>query len=38
MTFWENERGNAVGWRFSLAASFIPAFIFIVGLPFMHES
>jgi len=38
MTFWTNERGQQDGWRFSLAASFIPAVIFLVGLPFMHDS
>lgn len=38
MTFWDDERGSAVGWRFSFGASFIPAILFITGLPFMHES
>ncbi|KAL2264468.1 hypothetical protein VTK26DRAFT_33 [Humicola hyalothermophila] len=38
MTFWDNERGQSVGWRCSLGASFIPALLFIVALPFMHES
>ena len=38
MTFWDNERGHSVGWRYSLAISFIPAFFFLVALPFMPES
>ncbi|KAK3991554.1 putative quinate permease [Cladorrhinum sp. PSN332] len=38
ITFWDNARGLAVGWRYSLSFSFIPAFLFVAGLPFMHES
>ncbi|KAK3381986.1 general substrate transporter [Podospora didyma] len=38
VTFWDDSHGQYVGWRFSLAASFIPAFLFLLGLPFMHES
>ncbi|KAH6842603.1 general substrate transporter [Chaetomium sp. MPI-CAGE-AT-0009] len=38
MTFWDNSRGQSVGWRYSLGASFIPALFFIVTLPFMRES
>lgn len=38
MTFWDDERGRSVGWRYSLAASFIPAIFFILVLPFMQES
>ncbi|KAL2178210.1 general substrate transporter [Thermothelomyces heterothallicus CBS 202.75] len=38
MTFWNNDRGSAVGWRFSLGASFVPALIFVAALPFMRES
>jgi hypothetical protein len=38
MTFWDDDRGLSVGWRYSLGASFIPAFIFIAALPSMHES
>lgn len=38
MTFWDDERGKSVAWRYSLGASFIPAFIFIAILPFMRES
>jgi hypothetical protein len=38
MTFWDDERGLAVGWRYSLGASFIPASLFIIALPVMHES
>ncbi|KAK0615743.1 general substrate transporter [Bombardia bombarda] len=33
-TFFENTDG----WRMSIALSFVPAFFFMVGLPFMHES
>ncbi|KAL2265947.1 hypothetical protein VTJ83DRAFT_5299 [Remersonia thermophila] len=38
MTFWDDERGLAIAWRFSLGASFIPAFLFLAALPFMRES
>ncbi|KAL2148169.1 hypothetical protein VTH82DRAFT_8030 [Thermothelomyces myriococcoides] len=38
MTFWNNDRGSAVGWRVSLGASFVPALIFVAALPFMRES
>ncbi|AEO64485.1 uncharacterized protein THITE_2142370 [Thermothielavioides terrestris NRRL 8126] len=38
MTFWNDERGQSAGWRCSLAVSFIPAFFFLIALPFMHES
>lgn len=38
MTFWDNDRGLSVGWRFSLGASFIPALFFMGALPFMRES
>ncbi|KAK1767891.1 general substrate transporter [Phialemonium atrogriseum] len=38
VTFWDSPRGVEVGWRFSIAVQFIPAFIFAVGLPFVHES
>ncbi|VBB79718.1 Putative transporter [Podospora comata] len=38
MTFWDSERGLQVAWRYSLSVSFVPAFLFFVGLPFMHES
>jgi hypothetical protein len=38
MTFWDDEHGLSVAWRYSLGASFIPAFIFLLALPFMHES
>lgn len=38
MTFWDDAHGRAVGWRYSLAASFIPALFFLAALPFMYES
>lgn len=38
MTFWTNEQGQRIGWRVSLALSLIPAVLFLVGLPFMHDS
>ncbi|KAH6617673.1 general substrate transporter [Chaetomium sp. MPI-SDFR-AT-0129] len=38
ITFWDDERGLAIGWRYSLGASFIPALIFMIAIPFMHES
>ncbi|KAK3331885.1 general substrate transporter [Cercophora scortea] len=30
--------GQSVGWRVSIAVSFIPASVFLIGLPFMHET
>lgn len=38
MTFWDSDFGLSQAWRFSLSASFVPAFFFLVALPFMHES
>ncbi|KAK4449567.1 putative quinate permease [Podospora aff. communis PSN243] len=38
VTFWNDERGQTEGWRFSIAASLIPAFLFLIGLPFMYDS
>jgi hypothetical protein len=38
MTFWDNDRGNSVGWRCSLAVSFLPSILFLIPLPFVHES
>ena len=38
MTFWDNDRGLSVGWRYSLGVSFIPAVFFMGTLPFMRES
>lgn len=38
MTFWDDDWGHHHGWRFSIAASLIPASLFLIGLPFMHDS
>ncbi len=38
VTFWTDPWGEYVGWRFSLAVQFIPAFIFAVGLPWLPET
>jgi hypothetical protein len=38
MTFWDDNRGQSAGWRYSLGASFVPAFLFMAALPFMRES
>ncbi|KAK3682083.1 general substrate transporter [Podospora appendiculata] len=38
MTFWDSPHGQYVGWRVSIAVSFIPASVFLLGLPFMHET
>jgi len=38
MTFWASPNGQSLGWRVSIALSFIPALAFLAGLPFMHES
>ncbi|KAK3349478.1 general substrate transporter [Lasiosphaeria hispida] len=38
MTFWNNARGQLVGWRFSLGLSLIPAILFLAGIPFMYDS
>ncbi|KAK3316642.1 general substrate transporter [Apodospora peruviana] len=38
ITFWDNARGHSLGWRVSIALSFIPASLFVAGLPFFHES
>ncbi|KAK0709201.1 general substrate transporter [Lasiosphaeria miniovina] len=38
VTFWDTPNGHEMGWRLSLAISFIPGFFFVLGLPFMHES
>ncbi|KAH8899903.1 general substrate transporter [Thozetella sp. PMI_491] len=38
VTFWSDDWGTYVGWRFSIAVEFIPAFIFMIGLPFLPET
>ncbi|KUJ06685.1 general substrate transporter [Mollisia scopiformis] len=35
---WTSKLGNYEGWRESVALQFIPALIFIVGLPFLPET
>jgi hypothetical protein len=40
MTFWNDAQGsqNPLGWRVSLVLVFIPAVIFMIGVPFLKES
>jgi MFS family permease len=40
VTFWTGDDGKevAVGWRFSLSLVFIPAVIYMVGVPFLKET
>jgi len=35
---WETPRGNYLGWRLSMSIQFIPAVIFMVGIPFCPET
>ncbi|KAF2840780.1 general substrate transporter [Patellaria atrata CBS 101060] len=38
MSHWETPRGNSVGWRVAVCVQYIPAVIFLVGLPFCPET
>lgn len=38
ITFWSSPIGLRIGWRVSLSATFIPAILFLAGLPFMYDS
>ncbi|CAK7212218.1 hypothetical protein SCUCBS95973_001380 [Sporothrix curviconia] len=38
ITFWDTPRGLSMGWRVSLAVQFVPAVIFMAGLPFLPET
>jgi hypothetical protein len=38
MTFWDKDHRHSAAWRYSLGVSFIPAFLFLAALPYMHES
>ncbi|CAK7565225.1 MAG: hypothetical protein SEPTF4163_003137 [Sporothrix epigloea] len=38
ITFWDTPRGVSVGWRVSLALQYVPAVIFMAGLPFLPET
>lgn len=38
ITFWNDTRGYQSGWRLSVSLSFIPAILFLSGLPFLYES
>ncbi|OAA56554.1 General substrate transporter [Niveomyces insectorum RCEF 264] len=38
MTFWTTAWGQYVGWRVSIAVQFVPATVFMVGLPFLPET
>ena len=34
---WENSHGNYLGWRLSMSIQFIPAVIFMIGVPLCPE-
>ena len=38
MTFWETPRGVYNGWRVALSVQFLPAVIFMAGLPLLPET
>jgi MFS family permease len=38
VSFWKTPHGLRVGWRMSIALQYIPAIIFIIGLPFCHDT
>ncbi|CAK7206179.1 hypothetical protein SEUCBS139899_008964 [Sporothrix eucalyptigena] len=38
ITFWDTPWGNYVGWRVSMAVQFVPAVMFMAGLPFLPET
>ncbi|KAF2665862.1 general substrate transporter [Microthyrium microscopicum] len=38
VTFWKGTKGFNYGWRMSIALQFIPATIFMLGLPFVPET
>lgn len=38
ISFWDSPHGNNVGWRLSIALQYIPAAIFMLGLPFVPET
>ncbi|KJR84948.1 sugar transporter [Sporothrix schenckii 1099-18] len=38
MTFWDTPHGDAVGWRAALSVQFVPAVLFMLGLPFLPET
>ncbi|KAL3962781.1 hypothetical protein ACCO45_004304 [Purpureocillium lilacinum] len=37
-SFWNTKRGVELEWRLSIVMQFIPALVFCVGAPFLHES
>lgn len=38
VSFWDSPHGKLVGWRFSIALQYIPAALFMAGLPFLPET
>ena len=38
MTFWDTDWGHYVGWRVAIALQFVPASVFMLGLPFLPET
>ncbi|KZZ95363.1 General substrate transporter [Moelleriella libera RCEF 2490] len=38
MTFWTSDQGVFWGWRVSLVLQFIPATVFLAGLPFLPDT
>ncbi|KAK4088921.1 hypothetical protein Purlil1_6774 [Purpureocillium lilacinum] len=37
-SFWNTKRGVELEWRLSIVMQFIPALVFCIGAPFLHES
>jgi len=38
ISFWDTPRGKKIGWRLSITLQYIPAAIFMLGLPFLPET
>jgi len=38
LSFWDSPHGKHIGWRFSISLQYIPAVIFMIGLPFLPET
>jgi hypothetical protein len=38
VSFWDSPHGKFVGWRMSITLQYIPAGIFVAGLPFCVET
>jgi hypothetical protein len=38
VSYWTTPDGHNKGWRLSIALQFVPAVLFMAGLPFCHET